>query len=780
MSQFTAEQCQKAGADIDSEFASKLYSVGFDWKMISSLKPQHLKKLQIPKKHFASYKEKLLKKLQEMPSRSMTKAKPQQKTAVQLPAIQKESIQDLTAAELRSILSKIDSILGEKLYSHSVTGDKFIAMTEKQARKCGVSLNIQQLTDLKRKAKEVLLSQKKGKTAPSWDSFWKNLQALPAFSLAGKSRQDQKRKLEKARGMFLQKFPGSVAPSVDSLLPPLQSEYVPNLKSVEINSGLYQITNDLNHFKKAWAEAEIPMKEDSAFTQYFNVVGRVTEIETDDDTVLLEFEQIKSVEAEDDMVLLEHAGSTSLWLPVTCLRVAGEPRAKSPPKKEKKQKKAPQKKQKKQAKPKQAPAKAKNDEEAEKAKIWKEIQDIDADVFKRLKVLEKDCAEIASRPKQPAFSRKDVEKLMKKQNAVLSSADALQERLDNLSGKPSSNLLKLAERAEKLAKKIDSNAKLSKEVDTGLKTLEEEDKLAMKLEKILADQEERMNKLAEKLQVELPSSDDVALAKVVKDKQLSVLRDARTLEKRIKQLEGGSSEFTSAEAKKLKERQIGQIQAIEALMGRLDALQNPNLAKQVEEAQVKVLNNILSLESRIAKLEGSPDISKEVEAKQVKLLQAISALSNRIAKLEGKDPTAEASGIIDRVLSGAKSLEARIRKLEGGSEFPSFLPMDNACGKIKGYKHRKGKEGVGYYLENKDQASAEALWQALGRKYDTLISKANKILSGSSVSTSQSSSVINSRDSGQKKKAEEALSKRFDRIEDRLRIIEPKVRLLFK
>jgi len=84
-------------------------------------------------------------------------------------------------------------------------------------------------------------------------------------------------------------------------------------------------------------------------------------------------------------------------------------------------------------------------------RFTEEIQDIDADVFKRLKVLEKDCAEIASRPKQPAFSRKDVEKLMKKQDAVLSSADALQERLDNLSGKPSSNLLKLAERAEKLA-----------------------------------------------------------------------------------------------------------------------------------------------------------------------------------------------------------------------------------------------------------------------------------------------------------------------------------------
>merc|ERR1740129_580573 len=126
------------------------------------------------------------------------------------------------------------------------------------------------------------------------------------------------------------------------------------------------------------------------------------------------------------------------------------------------------------------------------------------------------------------------------------------------------------------------------EVDAGLKTLGEEDKLAMKLEKILADQEQRMNTLAAKLQVELPSSDDVALAKVVKDKQMSVLRDARTLEKRIKQLEGGSSEFTSAEAKKLKERQIGQIQAIQALMGRLDALQSPNLAKKVEEAQVKV------------------------------------------------------------------------------------------------------------------------------------------------------------------------------------------------
>merc|ERR1712001_503380 len=40
---------------------------------------------------------------------------------------------------------------------------------------------------------------KKGKKAPSWDAFWKNLQALPAFSLAGQRKFYWHRKRGKRR-----------------------------------------------------------------------------------------------------------------------------------------------------------------------------------------------------------------------------------------------------------------------------------------------------------------------------------------------------------------------------------------------------------------------------------------------------------------------------------------------------------------------------------------------------------------------------------------------------
>merc|ERR1719499_910534 len=153
-----------------------------------------------------------------------------------------------------------------------------------------------------------------------------NLQSLPAFQLNGLALAEQKRKLGKARAMYVKKFPGSTAPSVETLLSRISgagSGYVPDLESVIIKDALYQITNDLQHFKEAWGEAEIPMREDAEFEKLFNVVGKVTETESDDDTVLLEFQDINAVEVEDGFVNLESSGSNSIWLPVTCLRRVG-------------------------------------------------------------------------------------------------------------------------------------------------------------------------------------------------------------------------------------------------------------------------------------------------------------------------------------------------------------------------------------------------------------------------------------------------------------------------
>ena len=87
----------------------------------------------------------------------------------------------------------------------------------------------------------------------------------------------------------------------------------------------------------------------------------------DDDTVLLEFENTKDVDAEDDLVLLEHSGKSSLWLPVTCLREVGKPKAQP----EQTLKKASPRKPQKAKKPKKAPVTKSEDNEAEKEKVMK-------------------------------------------------------------------------------------------------------------------------------------------------------------------------------------------------------------------------------------------------------------------------------------------------------------------------------------------------------------------------------------------------------------------------
>jgi len=456
-------------------------------------------------------------------------------------------------------------------------------------------------------------------------------------------------------------------------------------------------------------------------------------------------------------------GTESLWIPVKCLKPTGTSPAPSKPSVDVK-----------------APAGV-TGEDAEIAKVWAEIQAVDADIWARLQKLEPQVKELSAR--QP-LSRNDVNLLAKRQTDVLDKCGAIQARLDKLAG-PAAKVRKLAEKAEALAKKIDSNASLSKQISKDVELLKEEDKLAAQLQTMLASQDKRMATLAKQLGVDLGECEDDNLYTLVEEKQKKVISDAKSLLARLNKLGGGGVDGEAVEAKQMKVLQ--GLYELEKRIAKLDGKGDSSaLEKKTEAAQKKLLAGLYALEKRIAKLDGkgeSSGLEAKVETAQLKVLSGLRALEKRISKLDGKETTdlQKATEVYDKVLSKAKALDSRVAKLEGGkkakvvpvssgdSAFPEFLQMENSCGKISGYVHRTGPKGTGYYLENPKSANVKNIMKTLSKKYDNMISRAKEMLSGSSVSKPEDS-----------EKSLQDLSARFDKIEERLRKIEPKIRSLGK
>merc|ERR1712126_692723 len=175
------------------------------------------------------------------------------------------------------------------------------------------------------------------------------------------------------------------------------------------------------------------------------------------------------------------------------------------------------------------------------------------------------------------------------------------------------------------------------------------------------------------------------------------------------------------------------------------------LEKQAEAAQKRVLDGLYALEKRIAKLDGkasSSGLEAKVKAAQEKLLTGLRALDQRISKLDGKSTAdlEKATQLYGNVLSKAKKLDSRVSKLEGGkssgsqgaTDYPEFLQMETACGKISGYVHRTGAKGTGYYLENAKKANIKNIMKALSKKYDNMILRAKDMLSSPSSTKSES------------------------------------------